>query len=44
MVEAMVTFTRTQNPDPAKKDHYETKYAKYKTVVEALDPLWPGLA
>jgi len=43
-VEAMVTFSRTQEPDPARKDLYEAKYARYKKALGALDPVWKELA
>jgi len=43
-VKAMVRFSRLQRPDPARKDLYEAKYARYKRAVMALDPIWKELA
>ena len=42
-VQAMVRFSRIQQPDPAKRDLYETKYRRYQKVVAALDPVWKDL-
>ena len=42
-VGAMVKFTRTQEPDPARKDLYDAKYARYNRVLEALDGVWAEL-
>ncbi|HUT01587.1 MAG TPA: FGGY-family carbohydrate kinase, partial [Phycisphaerae bacterium] len=42
-VGAMVKFTRTQEPDPAKKDLYNAKYARYNRILEALDGVWAEL-
>ncbi len=43
-VEAMVRFARTQEPDPSTKDLYDAKYARYRKVIAALDPVWKDLA
>ena len=43
-VEAMVHFSRTQQPDASKKDLYDAKYARYRQVISALDPVWKDLA
>jgi len=42
-VGAMVRFDRRQEPNPALKDLYDTKYARYHEVIDALDPVWPDL-
>ena len=42
-VGAMVRFDRRQDPDPALKALYDTKYARYHKVIDALDPVWPDL-
>jgi L-xylulokinase len=39
-VAAMTRIARRQDPDPAKKDVYEEKYARYGKVIDALAPLW----
>ena len=38
--EAMVSISRRQDPDPAKKDIYAEKFARYKKVIAALEPVW----
>ena len=43
-VGAMVHFSRTQEPDPAKKDLYDAKYDRHNKVIEALDGVWGELA
>ena len=43
-VGAMVKFTRTQEPDPSKKDLYDAKYARHNRVIAALDGVWADLA
>ena len=42
-VAAMVKFTRTQEPDPARKDLYEAKYARHNKIIESLDAAWAQL-
>lgn len=42
-IEAMVRFCRLQQPDPARKSVYATKYERYKKVLAALDPIWKDL-
>ena len=42
-VGAMVRFDRRQEPNPALKDLYDAKYARYHQVIDALDPVWPEL-
>ena len=39
----MVAVKRRVEPDPAKKDIYEKKFADYSAVVAALDPVWERL-
>ena len=43
-IDSMVRFSRVQQPDPARKDLYAGKYARYKKVIEALDGVWGDLA
>ncbi|NQT53896.1 carbohydrate kinase, partial [bacterium] len=43
-IEAMVHFSRCQQPNPARKELYEAKYANAQKVIAALDPVWPALA
>ena len=40
----MVHFSRTQEPDPGRKDLYAAKYENYQKALAALDPLWTDLA
>jgi L-xylulokinase len=42
-VEAMVHFSSRQEPDPSRKEIYETKYNNYQKVIDTLDPLWKEL-
>jgi L-xylulokinase len=42
-VDAMVHFSRVQEPDPSKKELYDAKYARYNKVIEALDGVWGEL-
>lgn len=39
-IDKMVTFVKRIKPNPAAKELYEKKYAKYRKVVEALDVVW----
>jgi L-xylulokinase len=43
-VEAMVKIDRVQQPDPANRDMYAEKVARYQKALEALGPLWRELA
>jgi len=43
-IDAMVRIDRVQEPDPARGDLYDTKYARYTRVIDALDPAWKDLA
>ena len=38
--EAMVTISRSQEPNPAMKDIYAEKFARYKKVIGALESVW----
>ena len=40
---AMVKIARRQEPDPANRDVYATKYDRYRSVLAALEPVWKGL-
>jgi L-xylulokinase len=40
---AMVKMLKTYEPDPALADLYQTKYARYKNVLDVMDPVWSGL-
>lgn len=42
--EAMVRFARTYEPDTALADVYADKHARYKRVLEVMDPVWAELA
>ena len=42
--EAMVRFARTYEPDAALADVYARKHARYKRVLEILQPVWAELA
>ena len=39
-IEKMVSFSKKIEPNPDMKDLYEEKYARYKKVIKALDPIW----
>ncbi len=43
-IEAMVRFSRCQQPEPARKELYDGKYELHRKTIAALDPVWPGLA
>ena len=43
-VGAMVRLDRVQQPDPAQKDLYAEKLARYQKALEALGPAWKELA
>ncbi len=43
-VKAMVKVARTQQPNPANKDIYATKYKRYRNVISALGPVWRELS
>ena len=38
--ESMVDIMYTAEPNPEKFADYDKKYARYKKVIEALDPIW----
>ena len=38
--ESMVDIMYTAEPNPEKFAEYDKKYARYKKVIEALDPIW----
>jgi L-xylulokinase len=40
----MVRFARLHEPDPGLADLYKTKYARYRRLLSALDPVWAELA
>ncbi|NVK34358.1 MAG: carbohydrate kinase [Rhodobacteraceae bacterium] len=45
--EAVAAMTRTERdyqPDPAMKAHYDTRYAIYLRLIEAMRPIWSELA
>jgi L-xylulokinase len=42
-VDAMVRFSRVQPNDPARKQLYEDKYARYGKAIAALDGVWKDL-
>ena len=42
-IEKMVSFSKRIEPNPDMKKLYEEKYAKYKKVIETLDPIWKEL-
>ena len=42
--DAMVRFSRKQQPNPDLNDLYAAKYERYKQVIEALDGIWADLA
>jgi L-xylulokinase len=39
-IKAMVRFSRTQDPDPGRKDLYAEKYDRYQKALSALNPFW----
>jgi L-xylulokinase len=39
-VKGMVSMARRQEPDPAMKDVYAEKFARYKNVIDALESVW----
>lgn len=41
-VEAMTKISRVQEPDPAMKEEYDSKYKRYLVVMKALEPIWQG--
>ena len=41
--DAMVRFSRSYTPNTDLADLYKTKYARYKTVLDALAPAWEKL-
>lgn len=43
-VAAMTRTARHYWPDPAMKPHYDTRYALYERLAEALRPIWADLA
>jgi len=43
-IDAMVSFSRVQEPNADLADLYAAKYARYKKVIDALDGVWADLA
>jgi len=43
-IEKMVSFSKRIEPNPDMKKVYEEKYARYKKVIEALDPIWKEIS
>ena len=39
-VECFTHISRVYQPDPEKHAYYQKKYALYRRLIDALDPLW----
>ena len=39
-VEQFTDIRRVYQPDPEKHAYYQKKYAMYRRLIDALDPLW----
>jgi len=42
--DAMVSFSRKQLPNPEMAEYYHKKYAKYRTILDTMAPVWKTLA
>ena len=43
-IDNMVSFSKRIEPNPDMKDIYQEKYARYKKVIQTLDPIWKDLS
>lgn len=43
-IDKMVSFSKRIEPNTDMKELYEEKYARYKKVIKALDPIWKKLS